>query len=74
MDVVFSNCDINLSLDKKAVFREILRVLKPGGRLALSDLVTTDDFPDELRRDLELWAFCIAGAAAKAWRNTPPRG
>ncbi len=62
VDVIISNCVINLSPDKDAVFREMLRVLKPGGRLAVSDVVVRGDVPDEVRRDMELWVGCIAGA------------
>ena len=61
-DVIISNCVINLSADKDRVLREAFRVLKPGGRLAVSDVVTRGDVPAELRRDILLWAGCIAGA------------
>ena len=61
-DVIISNCVINLSPDKDAVFAEAFRVLKPGGRLAVSDIVTHGDLPDEVRRSVEAWAGCIAGA------------
>lgn len=60
-DVVISNCVINLSRDKARVLREAFRVLKPGGRLAVSDIVARGPIPDEVRRDAELWAGCIAG-------------
>jgi SAM-dependent methyltransferase len=62
VDVVVSNCVVNLAPDKKAVFAEILRVLKPGGRFVLSDMVTVGSVPAGVRRDAELWAGCIAGA------------
>ncbi len=62
VDVVISNCVINLSPDKDRVFREAFRVLKPGGRLLVSDIVTTEKLPREIRRDMEMWAGCVAGA------------
>jgi arsenite methyltransferase len=62
VDVVISNCVINLSADKDRVFREIFRVLKPGGRLAVADVVVRGEVPQEIRRSIELWAGCIAGA------------
>jgi SAM-dependent methyltransferase len=62
VDVVISNCVINLSVDKAQVLREAFRVLRPGGRLAVSDVVVQGSLPDALRRDLELWAGCVAGA------------
>ena len=61
-DVLISNCVINLSPDKRQVFREAFRVLRPGGRLHVSDIVLTKELPEEQRRDLEQWAGCIAGA------------
>ena len=62
VDVVISNCVINLSADKDKVLREALRVLKPGGRFAVSDVVVRGDVPAEVRRSMELWVGCIAGA------------
>lgn len=62
VDVVMSNCVINLAPDKLAVFREAFRVLRPGGRIAVSDIVTEGAFSDELRRDLARWAECVTGA------------
>lgn len=62
VDVIISNCVINLSPDKDAVLHEAFRVLRPGGRLAVADIVTRGRLPSSLRRDLELWAGCIAGA------------
>jgi SAM-dependent methyltransferase len=62
VDVIISNCVINLSNDKDAVLREAFRVLKPGGRLAVSDVVVRGDVPEEVRRSVELWVGCIAGA------------
>ena len=62
VDVVISNCVINLSSDKDAVFREAFRVLKPGGRVAVSDVVVRGDVPADVRRSMELWVGCIAGA------------
>jgi arsenite methyltransferase len=62
VDVIISNCVINLSPDKDAVLREAFRVLKPNGRLAISDVVTRGEVADELRRSMELWVGCVAGA------------
>ncbi len=62
VDVVISNCVINLSGDKDRVLREAFRVLKPGGRFAVSDVVVRGAVPDEIRRSMELWVGCIAGA------------
>ncbi len=62
VDVIISNCVINLSEDKDRVLREAFRVLKPGGRFAVSDVVTRGAVPAELRRDMLLWVGCIAGA------------
>ena len=62
VDVIISNCVINLSADKDAVLREAFRVLKPGGRFAVSDVVVLGDVPADVRRSMELWVGCIAGA------------
>ncbi|MBK8029034.1 MAG: arsenite methyltransferase [Chloroflexi bacterium] len=62
VDVIMSNCVINLSPDKAAVFREAVRVLKPGGRISISDIVTEGDFSEELRADAAQWAECVTGA------------
>jgi arsenite methyltransferase len=62
VDVVISNCVINLSSDKDAVLREAFRVLKPGGRFAVSDVIVRGDVPADVRRSMELWVGCIAGA------------
>jgi arsenite methyltransferase len=61
VDWIISNCVINLAPDKAKVFREAYRVLRPGGRILVSDLVT-HDLPENVRRSLEAWAFCVAGA------------
>ena len=62
VDVIISNCVINLSPDKDRALREAFRVLKPGGRFAVSDIVVRGEMPAEIRRRVELWAGCIAGA------------
>jgi arsenite methyltransferase len=62
VDVVISNCVINLSADKPAVFREAARVLRPGGRFAVTDIVADPGMDEETRRDLAQWAGCLAGA------------
>jgi arsenite methyltransferase len=62
VDVVISNCVINLSADKGGVLREAFRVLKPGGRFAVSDVVVRGEVPEEVRRSMLLWVGCIAGA------------
>jgi arsenite methyltransferase len=62
VDVVISNCVINLSPDKLQVFREVFRVLKPGGRVAVSDTVTDGPISEDMRKDMDAWGECIAGA------------
>ena len=66
VDVVISNCVINLSADKGQVLREAYRVLAPGGRFAVSDIVVQGELPAALQRDMEAWAGCIAGALEEA--------
>jgi arsenite methyltransferase len=62
VDIVISNCVINLAADKDAVLRETFRVLRPGGRFAVSDVVIRGEVPAEVRRSMELWVGCVAGA------------
>ena len=62
VDVIISNCVINLSGDKRAVLKEAFRVLKPGGRFAVSDVVVEGELPDDVKRSMELWIGCVAGA------------
>jgi SAM-dependent methyltransferase len=62
VDVIISNCVINLSPDKDAVFGEAYRVLRPGGRMSVSDIVVDGDLPQAIRSRLDAWAGCIAGA------------
>jgi SAM-dependent methyltransferase len=63
VDVILSNCVVNLSPDKPAVYREAFRVLKPGGRLAILDVLARDDLPPEIKNDRDLLCGCVAGAA-----------
>jgi SAM-dependent methyltransferase len=62
VDVVISNCVINLSPDKPQVFREVFRALKPGGRVAVSDIVTDGPLPEAVQKSVEAWGACVAGA------------
>jgi len=66
VDVIISNCVINLSGDKDQVLREAFRVLKPGGRFAVSDVVVRGEMPSSIRKNMELWAGCVAGALSEA--------
>ncbi len=65
VDVIISNCVINLTADKLASFREIIRVLRPGGRILISDLVTLGELPEDVRASAAAWADCLAGALEK---------
>jgi arsenite methyltransferase len=70
IDVIISNCVVNLSSDKDQVLRESFRVLKPGGRFAVSDVVVRGEIPDAVRRSMELWVGCVAGALSEdAYRS-----
>src|SRR5436190_13812389 len=70
VDLIISNCVINLSADKDRVLAEAFRVLKPGGRFAVSDVVVRGDVPFEIRRNVELWVGCVAGALGEdEYRN-----
>ena len=75
VDVIISNCVINLSADKDRVIAEAFRVLKPGGRFAVSDVVVRgDDVPADVRRSMELWVGCVAGALRNdSYRDKLPR-
>lgn len=66
VDVIISNCVVNLSGDKPRVIREAFRVLKPGGRFAVSDVVVKGDVPSDIRKSMELWIGCVAGALEEA--------
>jgi trans-aconitate methyltransferase len=66
VDVIISNCVINLSSDKDSVLREAFRVLKPGGRFAVSDVVTRGEISREIRQSMLLWVGCVAGALEEA--------
>ena len=70
VDVIISNCVINLSGDKDSVLREAFRVLKPGGRFAVSDVVVRGEVPAEIRRSIELWVGCVAGALEESEYRT----
>ena len=65
IDVIISNCVFNLSVDKSTALREMFRVLKAGGRLAISDIVSKDEIPDTFRQDLQAWASCASGAMSQ---------
>jgi len=65
VDVIISNCVINLSLDKEKVFKEAYRVLKLGGRMVISDIVTDKELPDDIRKSFSAWAECIGGALTR---------
>ncbi len=65
VDVIISNCVINLSPDKLKTYQEAYRVLKPGGRILISDLVTEGELPEEIKKNFDAWAECIGGALEK---------
>ncbi|MCK5673220.1 MAG: methyltransferase domain-containing protein, partial [Spirochaetales bacterium] len=64
VDVIISNCVINLSPEKEKVFKETFRVLKSGGRLAISDIVATADLPDKIKQDMAMFTGCMSGASS----------
>lgn len=66
IDIALSNCVINLAADKRVVLQEAARVLKPGGRVAFSDVIAAEDMPDDVRRDMQEWTGCIAGALTRS--------
>ena len=66
VDVIISNCVINLSPDKEKVFQEAYRVLKPSGRILISDIVTEGELPEEIKKSFDAWAGCVAGALEKS--------
>ena len=66
VDWVISNCVINLSPDKPMVFAEIARVLKPGGRFSISDIVVSESLPEDIRTSISAWTGCVAGAISEA--------
>jgi arsenite methyltransferase len=66
VDVIISNCVINLSPDKEKVFQEAYRVLRPSGRILISDIVTEGELPEEVRKSFDAWAGCVAGALEKS--------
>jgi len=71
IDVILSNCVINLCEDKEKALSEAYRVLKPGGRLAIADIVILKDIPEKIRKDAEMWVGCIAGALPiEEYKNT----
>jgi ubiquinone/menaquinone biosynthesis C-methylase UbiE len=70
VDIIISNCVINLSADKDQVLREAFRVLKPGGRFAVSDVVIRGEVPPEIRKNVELWIGCLAGALEESEYRT----
>ncbi len=74
VDVIISNCVINLSADKDGVLREAFRVLKPGGRFAVSDVVVRGEMPSDIRRSIELWVGCVAGALEESEYRTKLAG
>lgn len=74
VDVIISNCVVNLSPDKDRVLREAFRVLKPGGRLAIFDVVVRGEAPEEIRRNMELWIGCLAGALEESEYRRKPAG